>query len=109
MPGGRRNFGDGEIGKYTDVVAVDEDRPDYLMQAESADLLQVCVDALGFTDGALVREVIVQVGAGSVDVERVKGFRIRFVGLYAGRIGKGHVQLRQMCRTHLRNTQPLVV
>jgi len=88
------DFGDGEIGKYADVVAVDEDLADFLVQTDSADLLQVCVGALDFTDGALVREVIVQVGAGSVDVERVEGFRIPFVGLYARRIGKGHIQLR---------------
>jgi hypothetical protein len=30
---------------------------------------------------------------GSVDIERVEGFRIRFVGLYARRIGNGRVQL----------------
>ena len=86
------DFGDGGIGKYAD--AVDEDLPDFLVQADGANLLQICVGTLGFTNRALIREVVVQVGAGSVDVERVEGFRIRFVGLYARRIGKGHVQLR---------------
>ena len=51
MPGGRRNFGDGEIGKYTDVVAVDEDLSDFLVQADTADLLQVCVGASGSPTG----------------------------------------------------------
>jgi hypothetical protein len=49
------DFGVGEISKYAEVGAVDEDLPDLLVQAESADLLQVCVGALDFTDGALVR------------------------------------------------------
>ena len=66
------DFGDGEICKYAAVVAVDEDLADFLVQTDSADLLQVCVGTLDFTDGALVREVIVQVGAGSVDIARVR-------------------------------------
>jgi hypothetical protein len=48
------DFGDGEIGNYADVVAVDEDLPDFLVQADSANLLQICVGTLGFHQQGLV-------------------------------------------------------